>query len=384
MHINLFCRLKNLLIQLLALMVLATAGVAHAQNAASETAAYDRTAAVIFAYQRIGEDLYPDNNLSTEQFKNHVTELIEGEYRVAPLSDIVGAFQSGAKLPDKTVALTFNGAYQSALENAIPLLLANNLPFTVFFSPDQADSKTPEYMGWDDIKRLSRSSQVTLGLHPASYMRLTESPEDEIRRQVNKALNRYREELKSEPEFFAYPFGEYTKNFREIIAAAGFKAAFGQQSGVAYEGSDQFALPRFAMTESYGDDERFRMAALALPLPVSDITPDDPHLAAGALPIFGFTLDETLTDKIPQLSCFISQHGKAAIEVVGKNRLELRVGETLENDRIRINCTMSGPDPKPGEDQRWRWFGLLFTINQPGEHPEDYDKGETPSGPFPN
>ncbi|MGZ9096799.1 MAG: polysaccharide deacetylase family protein [Micavibrio sp.] len=384
MHKNLSYRLKNLLIQLLALMIMAASGPIHAQGIAPETAAYDRTAAVIFAYQRIGEDLHPANNLSTEQFKNHITELIEGEYHVAPLSKIVEAFQSGTKLPEKTVAITFNGAYQSALENAIPVLLANNLPFTVFFSPDQADGKTPEYMGWDDIKRLSRSSQVTLGLHPASYMRLTESPEEEIRRQVNKALNRYREELKSEPEFFAYPFGEYTKNFRDIIAASGFKAAFGQQSGVAYSGSDQFALPRFAMTESYGDDERFRMAALALPLPVSDITPDDPHLAAGTLPIFGFTLDETLADKIPLLSCFISQHGKAEIQVVGKNRLELRVGETLENERIRINCTMPGPDPKPGEDQRWRWFGLLFSINQPGEHPEDYDKGETPSGPFPN
>lgn len=383
MRENLFCHLKTLSIQLLAMLIMA-AGPACAQMSVPDTSSYDRTAAVIFAYQRIGEDLHPANSLSIEQFKNHVTELIEGDYNVAPLSEIVSAFQSGTELPPKTVALTFNGAYRSALENAIPVLLENNLPFTVFFSPDQADGKSPEYMGWDELKRLNRSSQVTLGLHPASYIRLTDSPAEEIRRQVNKALNRYREELKKDPEFFAYPFGEYTKTFYDIVAASGFKAAFGQQSGVAYSGSDQFALPRFAMTESYGDDERFRMAAMSLPLPVSDITPEDPHLAVGALPIFGFTLDESLAGKIPQLSCFISEHGKADIQIVGKNRLELRVDKPFEGDRVRVNCTMPGPDPKPGEDQRWRWFGLLCSINQPGENPEDYDKTETPLGPFPN
>lgn len=384
MQKNLFCRVKNLSIQLLAILVLAAAGAAHAQTKTPDSASYDRASAVIFAYQRVGEDLHPANSLSTELFKSHVAELIEGEYHVAPLSEIVTALQSGGKLPDKTVAITFNGAYQSALNNAIPVLLANNLPFTVFFSPDQADGKTPEYMGWDDIKRLNRSAQVTIGLHPASYTRLTESSADEIRRQVNKALNRYREELKGDPQFFAYPFGEYTKTFRDIVAASGFKAAFGQQSGVAYSGSDQFALPRFAMTESYGDNERFRMTALSLPLPVTDITPDDPHLAAGVPLVFGFTLDESLAGKIPQLSCFISEHGKADLEVVGKNRLEFRAGQTFESDRVRVNCTMPGPDPKPGEDQRWRWFGLLFNIDQPGDNPEDYDKTETPSGPFPN
>lgn len=356
--------------------------IAPAVPAAAQT--YDRTEGVILAYQRVNEDLYPGSNISMDQFAEHVRELTEGGYHVAPLAQIVTALKSKEKLPDKTVAITFNGAYRSALNNAIPLLLENNLPFTVFFSPGQADSKTPQYMDWNDLKRLSRNNLVTLGIHPASYTRLTESPDSEIRRQINSAVARYREEFGREPEFFAYPFGEYTKAYRDIVAQSGFLAAFGQQSGVAYIGSDIFALPRFALTDSYGDDDRFRMAVTALPLPVSDIAPDNPHIGAENPPTFGFTVDDSLIENLVQLSCFFSEHGKPDMQIVGKNRVELRVTEPFEEDRVRLNCTMPGPQPKPGEEQRWRWFGILLTTTQPGEPESLETETEPAAGPLPN
>ncbi len=375
----LFQRLKNFRIWPLAVCILLTPAQAHAL----EGNTYDRSSAVIFAYQRIGEDLFPANNLGIDQFKEQLQEMIEGEYKIAALPDIVTALQSGAPLPDKTVALTFNGAYQSALKNAIPLLIERNIPFTVFFSPDQADGKNPEYMSWADLKKLRKYNHVTLGLHPSSYGHLTAEPVVEIRRQVNNALIRYRQEFKTDPSFFAYPFGEYTKEFRKIISESGFKAAFGQHSGVAYNGSDMFALPRFSMTENYGDEERFRMAALALPLPVTDIAPDDPHITQNNPPTIGFTIDESLATKIPQMSCFISEQGQPDMQVVGKNRVELRVTQPFQGARVRLNCTMPGPMAKAGEEQRWRWFGLLMTLNQPDDTGDDFGTDQQ-TGPYPN
>lgn len=319
---------------------------------------------MIFAYQRVGEDLYPANNIAVDQFAENVRELIEGGYTVLPLPDIIKALRDGTTLPDRTVGISFDGAYLSAYENAMPLLLSNNLPFTVFFSPDQATEKNPQYIGWHDIKRLSRNSQVTLGLHAASYMHLAGSSETEIKRQVNNALAAYRAELKTNPTLFAYPFGEYTKAYRNIIAASGFEAAFGQHSGAVYKDADMMALPRFALTENYGNTERFRMAAQALPFPVSDVSPDDPHILTNNPPIFGFTVAPALSGHLDQMSCFVSEQGKPDITVVGGNRVEMRVAKPFEGHRIRFNCTMPGPVPKAGEEQRWRWFGMLLTLGE--------------------
>ncbi len=321
----------------------------------------EQNGAVIFAYQRVGEALYPANNISTGQFADNVRELIEGGYAVRPLPEIIAALRDGTPLPDRTVAITFDGAYRSAYDNAMPVLLANNLPFTVFFAPDQMAEDNPQYIGWGELKRLEKKEQVTLGLHAATYTHLAGASEMEIRRQVNNALAAFRKELKQNPTLFAYPFGEYTRAYRDIIAASGFEAAFGQHSGAAHAEADLLALPRFAMSENYGDARRFRMAAQALPLPAAGITPEDPRISPGSLPDFGFTLPDTLADRIGQLSCFVSEQGKLKINIVGKNRVEMRVDAPFEGERIRFNCTLPGPPPNPGEDQRWRWFGMLLT-----------------------
>ena len=349
----LFSRI-NLLIAALVVMTAATPVLADN--------AHDRTTAVIFDYQRIGEDLSPATNTTIEQFTAHIEELTNGNYHIASLDEITGALIGTDKLPLLTVAITFDGAYKSALQNAIPALLEKNIPFAVFFSPDQADANTPDYMNWDDIKKLARHPNVTIGLHTADYTRLADDKPEEMRRQINKAMALYREMLKTDPAYFAYPFGEYSKPYRAIVGASGFRAAFGQQSGVAYDASDMMALPRFAMTENYSDNDRFRMIAGALPLPVTDISPDEPRITTNP-PIFGFTVDSALTDKISLMSCYISEQGKPKVLVISKTRIELRVEKPFNNDRVRVNCTMPGPKPKPGEDQRWRWLGMLLAVS---------------------
>ncbi len=369
---------KSLLIQALAGLTLFTGIPAYAQ-----IHALDRSNAVILAYQRVGEDTSPATSISEEQFASNIRELIDGNYHIAPLGEIVDALTRNEELPDHTVAITFDGAYRSILNKAVPLLLGHHMPFTIFFSSDQTDGNTPEYMNWDDIKRLKKDQGVTLGLHPSSYTRLTDTPPDEMRRQVNNALARYREELKNDPSFFAYPFGEYTKTYRDIVAESGFKAAFGQQSGVAWPESDMFALPRFSITESYGDDDRFRMVVNSLPLPISDVTPDDPHITTNNPPALGFTLDSALVNKIHHISCFISEQNRPEMQIVGKNRIELRITEPFESERVRINCTMPGPTAKPGEDQRWRWFGMLLSVSHAAEDSPIEDKVET-AEPLPN
>lgn len=335
--------------------------------------AIEPTSAVIFSYQRVDEDLYPDTSIRAEQFADHVQELIDGGYNIVKLDTIVDALKTGARLPDRTIAITFNGGHKSAYENAMPLLLKKDIPFTVFLSTDHLDAKSPLHVSWDDVKKLRRNDLVSFGLHPAIYTRLTDADETEIRRQVNNAIVRYRAVFKTEPKFFAYPFGEYTQAYRDIVAASGFTAAFGQQSGVAYAGSDMFSLPRFPMTESYGDLDRFRMAATALPFPVSELTPTDPYVAAKDKPMIGFTIDPIMMARADDISCFISGEDKPEMKRVGtnKNRIELRMDDAFSDERIRINCTAPGPKPAAGEDQRWRWFGMLLSVALPSPSASD-------------
>ncbi|HTK85446.1 MAG TPA: polysaccharide deacetylase family protein [Patescibacteria group bacterium] len=371
--------MKTSIVTLLLAFVLAfpvTGRVARAADAA--VVPQDRTAAVIVAYQRIGEDEYPAASIGQDNFSDHITELEKGGYKVMALPDVIAAFKAGATLPPKTVVLTFDGGHRSVLEKAVPLLLKENLPFTVFVATEHMDRQAPEYISWDELKKLASNKLVTIGLHPSSYGLLVESSADEVKRQINNARTSLRDKLGIEAKYFAYPSGEISAAYRDIVAASGFDAALGQQSGVAYAGSDLYALPRFVMTESYGDLDRFRMTVNALPLPVTDVEPKDPHLTT-MKPAIGFTVDAALTSALPHLACFVPGQGKPQIQTIGKNRVEVRLEKDLENDRVRINCTLPGPMSEDGEEQRWRWFGMLLTVPQPQDESAS-DDNDMPDG----
>lgn len=327
---------------------------------------WDDKSAVIFAYQRIGDDAFPDASLRTDQFETHIRELTSGDYTVMGLPEIVKALRERAILPPRTVALTFEGAHRSILDAAVPLLLKNNLPFTVFVSADAEGSESPEYLSWEEIRKLRKNPNITIGIQPGGYGRLTGKGRAEILRALNGARASYRDALGEEAALFAYPFGEYDETYHKIVMEQGFKAAFGQQSGVAYPDADLFALPRFTMTEDYGDLDRFRMTARALPLPVTDIEPGNTEVSANP-PSIGFTVDPSLKKTLKSLSCFASGIGRPALEIIGESRVELRMGLPFDEDRIRINCTMPGPPPQDAlEEQSWRWFGMLLNLPAAG------------------
>ncbi len=330
---------------------------------ASPSIPEDQSSAVILVYHMIGEDRTPDQSIRVEQFEEQMRELKEEDYNVLSLAEVVDHYKNELALPPRSIVITFDGAHKSVTNKAVPILLQHNFPFTVFVSPDRAGMKNSNYMSWSDIKYLGRYSNITIGMHTASYSHIADEDRSDLLRDINNARTLYRENMGTEPEYFAYPFGEYSAEFREIIKEQSFKAALGQSSGVAYRGSDILALPRFVMTEEYGDLERFRMLANALPLPVGNLSPDVSYLG-DRHPDIGFSVTETLEDNLDLLSCFASGQERPHMEIINGNRVELRLQQDFAQERGRINCTMPAPS-LPHEEKRWRWFGMLFTYPSP-------------------
>lgn len=311
--------------------------------------------ASVMMYHRFGDGRYPHTNIKIEQFQEHLNELKTGGYTVLPLGQIIAYLESGKSLPDRTVAITIDDAYLSVYEQAWPLLKEAKFPFTVFVSTDSVGSKPTDFMSWDQLKEISENGGY-IGHHGRSHAHLPALAPDAVRAEIKSASDRFQEKLGFVPAIFAYPYGEYGTDVKKIIAEAGFKAAFGQQSGVAYAGFDKYALPRFAMNENYGGIGRLRLAANALPLRVKHIMPSDNVLERNP-PAFGFSVAEPYTN-LHQLSCYASNQSGGAVPIqrVGASRIEVRLDQAFSPGRGRINCTLPGPEG------RFRWFGSLFYI----------------------
>ncbi len=334
----------------------ALAGLLLADLATGAAAVRAGDSAVVLAYPRLGQGR-PISTVTIEQFEAHLRELKSGPYTVMNLADIVEALRQGSDLPDRAVAITFDSGLRSIYRDAWPRLRDAGLPFTVFVPTDRIASGSADYMSWDEVRALQQAG-VGIGSQGAADLRMGTAPIDRVAADIQRSVERLRAELgedfASRPMLFAYPYGEWTRAVAMAVERAGFVAAFGQHSGVAHVSLGLLGLPRFSLSQSYGDMERFRIAANALPIPLRELVPNDP-LVKDNPPSLGFTVDPVI-GKLDQLACFASEQGKTLVEVLGDVRAEIRMPGAFAPGRARVNCTMPGPDG------RWRWLGVPFVV----------------------
>ncbi len=332
-------------IRALAAAVAAAAAMLPAVAAAADSAA-------IVMYHRFGEDRYPSTSIRLEQFESHLDALRSGDYWVLPLPDIVEALRTGTPLPDNAVAITIDDAALSVYEQGWPRLKAAGLPFTLFVSTDITDQGAGGYMSWGQIREIAADPNVTIGAHGASHDSHARLSPEQGRRDLERAQRRLREELGAAAELLAWPYGETNAALQAVAREMGFRAAFGQHSGIAHGSQDQFYLPRFALNEHYGDIERFRLVTRALALPVTAFAPADPLLAENP-PAVRFAVADGV-DGLSALNCFASHLGAVAVAVDGR-RAALDITQPFPaGERGRINCTL------PAGDGRFRWLGYQW------------------------
>jgi len=302
----------------------------------------------VFVYHRFGENNYPSTNIRINQFKKHLDELTKNNYNVVSTEEIINALTNNKDLPEKTVALTIDDAFFSIYKKAWPLLKEKKLPFTIFVSTGPLKSNSKNYMNWEQIKEMD-SHGVTIGHHTKNHLHLVTKEKEKIISEIEEANNDFLKNLGYVPDIFAYPYGEYSSEIKQITKSY-FKAAFGQQSGGIYNGIDIFELPRYSLNEQYGDLKRFRFAANSYGLKIKNILPENKVITDANPPLLGFTL---LDDLEGSLKCYPSHNIKADLIKLGNKRIEVRFNKAFPKGRTRINCTIN-------DNTKWRWSGFQF------------------------
>lgn len=302
----------------------------------------------VFVYHRFGENNYPSTNIKIPQFKKHLEELTKNNYNVVSTEEIIDALINNKDLPEKTVALTIDDAFFSIYKKAWPLLKEKKLPFTIFVSTGPLKSGSKNYMNWEQIKEMDNHG-VTIGHHTKNHLHLVGKKKEKIISEIKEANNDFLKNLGYVPDIFAYPYGEYSSEIKQITKNY-FKAAFGQQSGGTYNGIDIFELPRFSLNEQYGDLRRFKFAANSYGLKIKNILPENKIITDANPPLLGFTL---LDDIEGLLRCYPSHNIKADLIKLGNKRIEVRFNKSFPKGRTRVNCTIN-------DNTKWRWSGFQF------------------------
>lgn len=311
----------------------------------------------IFAYHRFGDNRYPSTNISDKVFEDQLKYLKNNNYKVLTLGEAINLWQSGKAMPEKSIILTIDDGYLSFYTHGWPLLKKYGFRATNFIQTETVGGG--DFMSWEQISELQKAG-IEIGNHSASHAYFLNFPENEreaaFRDDLLKSVNDFKTHLKFVPEFYAYPYGEYSKGMEMILKEQGITAAVVQQSGVFCELSDPYAIPRFPMGGAYGAVQGFMDKSMMKALRVVATHPDSPFYTENP-PQIKIEIVPGKID-IEKANFFVAGKKTEISEISTQGQLPFVI---LESDEIlrhrRSLYTLTAPST---DGKSWHWFSYLW------------------------
>lgn len=195
-----------------------------------------------------------------ESFARQMHYISESEHTPISLSKLLECMNGQSEWSANAVAVTIDDGYACAYQNALPILTHYGIPASVFV----VASRVGSYSDWDDgfprRSILSRSELIRLsiagidiGSHSCSHPRLAEVDTENLFREIHASKAILEDVLGKAVLNFAYPYGNFNNNVRDVVEAAGYSTACSTISGFNFNlpNTDRFALRRI---EVFGND----------------------------------------------------------------------------------------------------------------------------------
>jgi peptidoglycan/xylan/chitin deacetylase (PgdA/CDA1 family) len=200
----------------------------------------------IFVYHRFDDGRYPSANTTPEQLTKQFEYFKSNGYKVVPLLDIVEKIKQHKKVPSNWIALTIDDAYKSFYKSGLGLFKKYNYPFTLYVYVKATDKHYGDYMNWQQIKEASKYGSI--GLHSYAHPRLQTLTKEQIVNDTKKTFDIFTAKLNITPLSYAYPYGEYDNNVKQILKNNfDFTFILNQSTGSITTQTDLYDMPRIAL-----------------------------------------------------------------------------------------------------------------------------------------
>ena len=177
--------------------------------------------------------------LSLSLFKEQINLLKRNTIKKIYKSEILMT-----EAPSHGLSITFDDGYLDTYKIAAPLLIENNVPFTIFIITDFIKNKKKGYMNESMLKELSNNPLVTIGSHTVNHHQLTQINDKLIFDELNYSKSYLENLLGEKIETLSYPHGKFNEKIKQKVFDSGYELAFSSKFGVNKNNEDKLALSR--------------------------------------------------------------------------------------------------------------------------------------------
>lgn len=191
--------------------------------------------------------------VSPKQFARQMRFLRERKYHVINLATLVDWFAGKTSLAERSVVVTFDDGFLDTYEQACPVLREHGFTATFFMISGllgknnswmmAQDYPSTPLMDWREVASLQRAG-CEIGSHTATHRDLTEIALDDAEGEIADSKRMLEDRLGAPVDFFAYPYGRFGDSARQLVQAAGYRAACATAAGFITPDADPYRLCR--------------------------------------------------------------------------------------------------------------------------------------------
>lgn len=193
----------------------------------------------------------PRFNLATKPsvLENQIDTLLKAGYIFITPNELNTALND---LDNKYVILTFDDGYADFYTNVFPLLKKYNIKAINYIMPNFIGDTG--YLAGNQIKELINSGYVEIGSHTINHIALTSVDTERINFEIQQSKDELENAYNIDITSFAYPYGFYNEEIRNIVVEAGYKNAVTTLEGNEISENNLFEIYRIRPGINTGDD----------------------------------------------------------------------------------------------------------------------------------
>lgn len=189
--------------------------------------------------------------VNTDVFRSQMEYLKIKNYQTISMNDLINFFDSGKKIPSKSILITFDDGYQDFYTDAFPILRDLGFTATVFVPTGLMEN--PDYLTWNEIGQMN--GNILFANHTWSHKSVLTKKEI-MQKEILTADIQLAERGLNIPKTFAYPYGPDNFQAENYLNSLGYKLAFTTKPGSILCKQKRFDLPRIRVgnlsLSSYG------------------------------------------------------------------------------------------------------------------------------------
>lgn len=207
-----------------------------------------------------------DYEISLRQFEAQLDTLRRLKFATIDFATLLEMLEGRQTPRPRMAIITFDDAFRSFFELALPALKRRGMRATVFVPAGEIGGSNRwdnangfprrEIMSEDELQQMAAEG-MEIGSHGWAHRSLPECSDAEAREELVRSRERLHA-LGHTADVFAYPHGHYSETSKELVAAAGYRAAVSIFSDAPSVTADRYAMRRIYV---HPGDARWRFRA---------------------------------------------------------------------------------------------------------------------------